>query len=339
LKLAVVGAGVSGSYLSALLEDLGVQVEVYEMNPADRGHRCAWGSHYTLLKDKLSKVGLNVDDYIITKVDRTYINGVEVGMGNTVIIDKPKMLRSMLADSQIKASYADAQTLSSRSDLELVVNATGVPHRETPHEKIYTVEERSVLKGAEENTAYILFDVDRVGYGWVFPLSDGGRWFHVGAGCLKSSWDSAMLMLDTLHRYDLYVLDRSCRCEREINIIKGKPKLHDGKVFYVGEATGAVNPITGEGILTSMDTSEALAESITACPDCVYGIAEEYSARISPLITDHIKAYRLLEGVRNHRRFAMLRIMSYMIRRSKNRSKPKLSPKSILRLLLVLSTL
>lgn len=340
MKIAVVGAGVSGSYLTALLRNSGVNVEVYEREPERRGHYCAWGSHYTLLREKLSKVGLNVDDYVLTRVKRVYVNGVEVGMGNTVIIDKPRMLRDMLSDGELFASNVDISELASkRVDLNLIVNATGTPHPKTPHTQIFTVESKSILDGAEENTAYVLFDLERVGYGWVFPLDDDGKWFHVGAGCLKSDWDATMLMLNTLSNYDLTVARHTCTCERTISIIKGAPAIAEGRTIYVGESAGAVNPITGEGILTSMDTAEALAESIRTFGGDAARVIADYSRRIMPMISEHVKAYRLLEEVKKHRRLGMLRIMIYMIKRSKSRSKPKLSPKSILRLLAVLGVL
>jgi len=333
LKIAVVGAGVSGSYLTALLRNSGVNVEVYEKEPERRGHYCAWGSHYTLLKTKLSKIGLNVDDYVLTRVKQVYVNGVKIKLGNSVIIDKPRMLRDMVKDSELFMRNVDIQSMvGERHDLDIIVNATNTPIRQ-PTVIIHTTQSKSILDGAEPHTAYVLFDVERIGYGWVFPLDDEGKLFHIGAGCLKSSWDASMLMLDTLSRYNLYIVKHSCICGRALNVFKTAPKACDGRVVNIGESVGAVNPITGEGILTSMDTAEALAESIKTHGGDVSKVVESYTDRIASMISEHVKAYGLLEKVKKHRRLGMLMLMNYMLKRSRDRSMPRLSPTSIPRLL------
>src|SRR5918992_6253450 len=66
MNIAVVGAGVAGSYLSRLLQNCGHQVEVFESSKREyHWPTCAWGACKFMLRRFSDRAGLNFDDYIL----------------------------------------------------------------------------------------------------------------------------------------------------------------------------------------------------------------------------------------------------------------------------------
>jgi len=76
-ELVVCGAGISGSYFYALFTDKfpETKLRIYD-GAKKRGCSCAFGCFYSLLKEKLDKVGLNIEDYILCKNKGLVLNGV-----------------------------------------------------------------------------------------------------------------------------------------------------------------------------------------------------------------------------------------------------------------------
>ena len=68
-RIAIVGAGSAGSFLASLLSQEGIDVIVYERS-RKLGCYCAWGTVESELRELLRKVGLNVKDYVLSKVRR-----------------------------------------------------------------------------------------------------------------------------------------------------------------------------------------------------------------------------------------------------------------------------
>jgi flavin-dependent dehydrogenase len=66
MNIAVVGAGVAGSYLSRMLQDRGHRVKAFESSRIDSHWPvCAWGASKNMLKIFSKKAGLNFDEYIL----------------------------------------------------------------------------------------------------------------------------------------------------------------------------------------------------------------------------------------------------------------------------------
>ncbi len=101
---------------------MGIEFTLYDVTRR-RGHYCAWGTPYSLMKEKLDKVCLNIDDYTLCRVKQYYINEVKVELKNVVVIDKPKLLEDLRKGIIIQ--YKRIVLLRPRK--KMVVNATGKP--------------------------------------------------------------------------------------------------------------------------------------------------------------------------------------------------------------------
>ncbi len=250
-NIIIAGGGVSGTYFSRLLKREGIKFTLYDAH-RKRGHSCAWGSHYSLLKEKFDKMGLDIDDYVLCRVKYLYLNGVKMELNDFVIIDKPRLLVDMRKG--IKITYRKINCL--KPCKKMVVNATGHPLEEDYH--IPTYQEKVETFPLEKDTIYIHINLDKAGYSWAFPLNEEGSLFHAGAWCYKCH---PLVLVDELYnRYEIKARTKLCLCRSDISFFKSYPIV--GDVVSIGEAAGCVHPITGEGILPAMDTAEYLADSL-----------------------------------------------------------------------------
>jgi flavin-dependent dehydrogenase len=206
------------------------------------------------MKEKLDKVGLDVDDYVLCQIKQYYINGVKIERKNTVIIDKPIFLKDL--SRGIKITYRNIVLLKSRK--KMVVNATEKPLGK--HYKLSTIQQKIKTSKLEEKTAYIHINFRKTGYAWAFPLNDEGKLFHLGAACYRNS--PTPLVDELCDRYNLETKEADCTCRKEISIFKSILPIVVENVVSIGEAAGCVYPLNGEGILPAMETAEWLAHSL-----------------------------------------------------------------------------
>ena len=125
----------------------------------------------------------------------------------------------------------------------------------------------------------IHFSLDRwllPGYGWVFPLPDGGA--NVGVGTLVASGDSADGDADLHALFRRYTEDSRSPAARWLAeaIPEGRPRawpldlgprrrrlVADG-LLVAGEAAGLVGPLTGAGIAFALESGERAGQVIAA---------------------------------------------------------------------------
>ena len=66
MKLAIVGAGVAGSYLGKRLQADGHQIEIFESSKKESHWPvCAWGASKNMLETFSKDAGLNFDNYVL----------------------------------------------------------------------------------------------------------------------------------------------------------------------------------------------------------------------------------------------------------------------------------
>ncbi len=323
VNVAVAGAGVAGSLLANLLEnDGGYRVTVYDGNRM-RGHGCAWGCFYTLLKEQLGRVGLNVDDYVLCKTETLVLNGTPVKLRNEVAIDKPKMLEDLYPSRRVvKKHLPDLNVYGA----DLVVNATSEPL--TNHYTIMTRQYKVEVEGAEKRVAYINMNPNIVGYSWLFPLDEDGENYHLGAGCINV--DPHVLIGKMMERYRFKVKREKCSCSKSIKVLNpDKTVLVKDKVVCVGEAAGCVYPITGEGIIPSMQSANILYNALKD------GFPKSYEENMAnQILNGHKKAFKVWRFMDKHARLAWLYGFRHMAERAKERSMPVLNAKTKLKLYL-----
>jgi hypothetical protein len=294
---------------------------VYDRNPGGRGHLCAWGSFEDLLGERLRRVGLDLEDYVLSKVDHLVLNGVLMRIRNLIIVDKPRMLEDLLPTREVVKR--GVKQFRPRRD-EVLVNATSQPFGEC--HKIATTQQRTVLRGLEPNTVYVYIHPRFVGYGWAFPLSDDGGDWHLGAGC--SNGNPAVLVDLFRKRYNLEGVKPLCSCGREISVVSPEDAVlvKDG-VVSIGEAAGAVEPIAAEGMLSSIDSAELLYSSFGQDD-----FRSSYEGVMRGLLSGYGAAHRMWGLMHRHHRWAWLRGFSYIVERADKSIKPELTAMTKLRL-------
>ena len=327
-EITIVGAGVAGSYLYSLLRD---EYNILIYDPAKRrGCTCAWGCFYTLLKEKLDKVDLNVEDYILCKNRGLVLNGAYIPLRNQISIDKPKLVKDLCPKPIPKKVDL---SLDNAFGPELIVNATGVPL--CPHYIIPTVQYRVKAEGLEPQVNYVYVNPKYVGYAWVFSLDEEGKWFHLGAGCVNAAPE--ILVKALVKRYKVKVTAKSCMCNRPIRVVNPEElRIYLGRIISVGEAAGLVFPVTGEGILPAMVSSLALRNVMLSLKtDPWIGIREEYESliKVYMILHDYYKAFEVWKLMKKHPRTAWLKGFRFMLKRTKTRAQPVLTPLNLLKVI------
>jgi len=179
-------------------------------------------------------------------------------------------------------------------------------HRET----VYGVAARAYIESGRSDDEWIsshleLRDADNKllsGYGWVFPLADGG--VNIGVGTLATAKRPADINLRQL--LDVYVKARreEWQLHGEIREFASAPLPMGGAVsnvagrnwLLIGDAAACVNPLNGEGIDYGLETGRLAAELLQsttldftkAWPEILfhhYGSAFSIARRLGYLLT------------------------------------------------------
>jgi len=119
-----------------------------------------------------------------------------------------------------------------------------------------------------DQSIMLFFDgIDLPGYGWVFPTGEGTA--NIGCGVFfEQSVSQASLLRHLIEKHPF--LQRILKNAHQVAPIKGYPlrtdfsPSHSGNewILVVGEATGLVNPITGEGIDYALESAQLAADAI-----------------------------------------------------------------------------
>lgn len=276
MKVTIAGAGIAGSYLGRLLES---QPTLYDDNPKP-GCGCAWGTARSHIQRLLIDVGLNLDDYLLSKVDGYIDNKVFIPLKNGITINKPKLVYQLRKGLKIKK---EKYSFDGNTE-DLIVNATGIPSCEDVF-KMRTFQERTIIKGAKEKLMYAYVNPRYTGYAWLFPLDNEGQLFHCGAASF--SVPPKRLIGEMLIYYGLEKKEVQCSCGN--NLYLADPRTIDlAKENYVaiGGAAGCIDPITGEGILPAMETAKLLADKINNDHNIL-----EYAASVRMMLKKYDKSY------------------------------------------------
>jgi geranylgeranyl reductase family protein len=135
---------------------------------------------------------------------------------------------------------------------------------------------RQYFRGVDDARQWVLFERDLLpGYAWVFPLP-GGR-ANVGFGVLRdrgsrgrerTGKELASLWREVLGRPSMRTaLGDGAQAESShrawpIPAAFVPARLTDGRVLYVSDAAGVVDPMTGEGIAQALETGMLAAHAV-----------------------------------------------------------------------------
>ncbi len=287
----IAGAGPAGSYLAYLLATSGLRVVLLEKKQIPRYKACGGGLTTRARKHLPFDLGEIVDDAATTA--RLYVNGRRAfertypqAVVSMVMRDK---LDAFLADqaaaagAQVEAGvrfrsgvFTDdgviIDTSAGQQEARCLVGADGAHSRVARHlgltlrYRVMTAIEAELEVDAPAHARFRhAFDFDfgviAQGYGWVFPKKD-----HLSAGILTRRSKAPMLERDFRRYLDSKGLGTARARSLRLHPIPYAP--HAGNRYanraglVVGDASGMVDPITGEGIYYALRTARLAAAAI-----------------------------------------------------------------------------
>ncbi len=289
MKIAVVGAGVAGSYLINRLD--GHEVECFEQRQQEKWYTvCAWGTSRPYISSMVKKVGLNFDDYVLHTGDKMIVDygtgSFEAPLKGLVTYDKHRLCEDMLKGHKIHWG-TQVRSVDAFGDFDMVVDATGMPRSLLPKVKddilVPCLEYQVRSSKLPWDDFYIRPYRGMRGYFWFFPLGDGTA--HVGAGELNGAYRGELEAF--LKKYDCEVIRKIGRPVRIVPPAYCQP-FTNGKAVGVGESIGTVYPMLGEGIIPSMQCVETLVQNL--------GDTERYSEEILKQYDIYAKVFRFVKS-------------------------------------------
>jgi flavin-dependent dehydrogenase len=242
MKVAIAGAGVSGSYLASCLAKKGVAVDLYDLphQNACSISPCAWMATREIVP-LVRSAGLDPEHYILNRFSSAIFQGREFGV-DLMTIDKPALVRDLRGDVPVRYGSFNPD------EYDRVIDATGTARAFLPP----IADDRLVpcvqYQGTTENTR-TLPEIHCVygGYAWSFPLGDGRC--HVG--CLSHAVDPSSLLKDTEL---LSGMTTGCGCRSHLRVTSpaGALPFVAGNIWGIGEAIGCVYPLLGDGIVPAL---------------------------------------------------------------------------------------
>jgi flavin-dependent dehydrogenase len=266
LKIAVVGMGVSGSYLiNQLSRDH--EVRGFDRYPKEKFECvCAWGTSKGFIRRFARACDIDFDDHILHEGRSmvTVVAGMEIEtrLNGLVSFDKHGFFEAMRRGHERRIKYGawirDEQDLK---NFDLVIDATGLrvllPKIQSHELRIPCVQYRVKYEKAPFKDFYIEILEGMGGYLWYFPL--GGNMAHVGAGDLNHGHVKA---LDAF--FDRHGGEKEKIVGRPVRLCPPRycQPFQSGRVVGVGESIGTVFPLLGEGIIPTLECAELLVKHV-----------------------------------------------------------------------------
>jgi len=262
-KIAIAGMGVSGSLLFRLLSKAGYKdIDCYDVKQktACKIAPCAFGVYRKPFLALLKLVRLNPEKYIVNSFDEIYVDGV-IAKCDLCTIDKPRLMNDLIGEYPVKI-LDDGEKINTEN-YDLIVDSTGCRRAYLPPIKndliIPTVQYR--IKSEEYLPPRM--DGGGLGYGWIFGL--GNKEYHIGLGSLK---DDPAERFKKIYGDLIKKSEVICKCKSYVRLLTPRHAMPivSGNVVGVGEASGAMIPMCGAGIITSMEAASILASNIENIP-------------------------------------------------------------------------
>ncbi|MEM0363737.1 MAG: NAD(P)/FAD-dependent oxidoreductase [Sulfolobaceae archaeon] len=255
MKVKIIGAGVAGSLLAYMLNNMrGIEVELLDLKP----------SYFKPCGDVVPNIYSPPVEWKIKyriRKFKFYIDGKEIydiEYKNTkwVVIDKWEWINRMRSKIKNFKNSIFSNNFSyinnKNKDESLIVYSIGPYFLD--REVVYTT--RALVKSENfSDEAIIEFDTSKVGFYWIFPEEEGV--YNIGAGFIedKNSKEILLKYLKEKLKRNFIILD-----------VRGAPiSIGDvrSKNYRIGEARGLVFPLSGEGIRPSAISAEVAFNAIT----------------------------------------------------------------------------
>jgi flavin-dependent dehydrogenase len=257
MRIAIMGAGMTGAYLYRLLAVKGHRIDVFDKRPGTRCGLtpCAWGTSRGFA-ELVKASGLDPSKYILKRPDHVIIDGLKIG-ADVMTIDKRMLIKDLLEGVEIDNSQPDA------TKYDRVIDATGVSRALLPSLTDDFILPCNQFRVRTDGPLENRIKLGRIGYAWCFPLSD--REYHVGCGSLISDPRTILKELGWTGN-DESRSNIVCACTGTIRLAgpqSSQPFVVEGAepdIWGVGEAIGCVAPLAGDGIIPGMRSAQILME-------------------------------------------------------------------------------
>jgi flavin-dependent dehydrogenase len=275
LKIAIAGAGTTGTYCYRLLKKEGLHVDLF-----DRPHKtacginpCAWGTSRGFL-ELVRGVRLDPEKYVLQRFDSVLMDEVRV-TGELMTIDKPALIQDLMEGGRANSAPLNI------GDYDRVIDATGLARTYLPpiHGDILLpcVQHRMQTEKPLENRIRL----GGIGYAWCFPLGHYG--YHVGCGSLAGHPKKLFRRLGWVGDGSSSPETKTvCSCSGKVRLTgpyDALPFVTEGPrdgTWGVGEAIGCVAPLAGDGIVPGMKSVRLLLENWDDPQGYAHAILKEF---------------------------------------------------------------
>lgn len=256
MKLAVIGAGVAGSFLSNMLLKRRHRVTLFESNKKESHWPvCAWGASRHMLEYFSKKAGLDFDNYIFhvgkrLKMDLPNNKSEYLELGGLVTYNKKQWESDLLRDVNINYGINCDRRTFPIEDYDYVLDCTGFHRRFLPKPKedfVIPAYEYMVKNIKDIDEFHVIGYKGARGYYWYFPLEDGTGF--IGAGDIDRNYFGIKEFFES--HPDAKIVKKIGRPIR-LSPPKMMEPFCDKNIIGVGESIGTVFPMLGEGIIPSL---------------------------------------------------------------------------------------
>jgi flavin-dependent dehydrogenase len=256
LKVAIMGAGITGAYLYRLLDRGGQKTDIFNKKPGTSCgiNPCGWGTSHEFT-ELVSASGLNSSLYILASSDYVFMHGFKI-RANLMTIDKPRLIRDLLQGAEVSYSQPNP------GEYDRVIDATGVARVFLPPIENDIVVRCTQFKIKTDAPRSNETSLGRIGYAWCFPLANNT--YHIGCGSL--SYDPLKILKELAWMCNVPPRDILCSCGGTIRLTGPEHSqpffvASDGhEIWGVGESIGCVPPLVGDGIVSGMKSVQILLD-------------------------------------------------------------------------------
>ncbi len=283
----ICGLGVSGSYLFKRLSDLGFKVNAFDVKRSDYYIPCGYATNERKIEEYCKRVGINFDDYVLTRAENVIVAGDNFAehtfnSSGLCTFDKNRFEHDLVKDLTAMKKPPDYNN-------GISLDCSGISRAllgQSPDD--YSMSAIEYLSNkAKHKTFYFKFYGKAMGYFWEFPM---GNQFHVGAGGLDQG--------DNLKRIEPY--QKILVTGRKIRLKPLFENMYRENVIGIGEAIGCVSPITGEGIIPSLESADLFIECARRYDD-VHDLFEKYAGKIRKEFGRYYGLHRLVNNLQEGR--------------------------------------
>lgn len=289
MRIGIAGLGSSGTYLAKRLTSDGFDVTSFDPKRPDYYIPCGYAANEKIISQLMNNIGVDFSQYVLSRARNVTFTGTNMpeivfNSAGLCTFDKNRLENDIIAGLNYRNE-------TFKGNFDLIIDATGVSRSILgPAKDDFLMYAREyVCDTAEHEDFHFSYFPSAAGYFWEFPLD--GR-YHVGAG--SSDRD---LIDESLNEF------KPARVTARM--IRLKPlfdQMFRGNAIGVGESIGTVSPVTGEGIMPSIECAELLREALGKYSD-LQEVRLRYSESVKKRFSHYEKLFSLLMNFRNGKKF------------------------------------